>query len=251
MTSFVKAAALAVFGICGSTAVSASTLEQLYEVGSVTSERAGRDVALSLYSGSIDNPNYWLTDDVRGVFHIQDAGTFRELSDGRWELTSRVVADDWAALGEASGFDLNLQFNDIIDFAYEFKSEDGSTPHGNEVYINLTHGSLTGYGALEGLDLSVTRSPVDGPYATQIGGGLQDTVGANNHNADFGLAGWFFVDQVTSSTCDICAGNTAILNLAGGDANTTLTPVAPVPLPAAGFVLLAALGGLGFVRKRG
>jgi hypothetical protein len=36
----------------------------------------------------------------------------------------------------------------------------------------------------------------------------------------------------------------------GGSIKTNLTPPAPVPLPAAGFLLLGALGGLGFVGRR-
>jgi hypothetical protein len=109
-------------------------------------------------------------------------------------------------------------------------------------YRNLTGGTLIGTGILAGLNLTVTRKPIDGPWATQIGGSNGTNNGANNKNKNFGMANWFMIN-VTTATCRICSNNSVIANLNGkqGDINIDLVPV---PVPAAGFLLIGGLGAL-------
>ena len=248
--------------IISATSVQAATLASEYDVLSATSEWSYRDVALSLFAMDADgNSNYMLTEDFEGIFYIDETapGQMTETSAGNYEITGRVVADDSAVLGEISGFDMSFVYSDILDFTPMFKSEGGVGPNGrvdsvetgNETYLNMVTGTLTGYGALAGLDLTLTRMPANGPYATQIGAGSADALGANNHSRNFGLANWFFIDSVDSATCMICIGNDNITNMVGGDLNVDLvSTVSEVPVPAAGLLMLTGLAGFGAMRRR-
>jgi hypothetical protein len=94
-----------------------------------------------------------------------------------------------------------------------FKSENGSAEVlGSTIYRDLEGGTLIGFGLLAGLDLTVSRNPVNGNFATQIGPSNGTDIGANNKNKNYGLANWLFL-TVTSNTCSICdSDEIALLN---------------------------------------
>ena len=71
------------------------------------------------------------------------------------------------------------------------------------------------------------------PYKVQVG------TGANDKDEDlFGLSSWFMLTETScSGTCDTYTGDLNIV-------------LAPVPLPAAGFMLLAGMGGMFAMRRR-
>ncbi|WP_300032094.1 VPLPA-CTERM sorting domain-containing protein [uncultured Roseobacter sp.] len=113
-------------------------------------------------------------------------------------------------------------------------------------FYDMTSATLTGVAGtlLDGLTLTLTSYPLapkDIPF--QLG------ESANDKNQGYGGAGWFtWVATTTSdyagpavrSTGDTGAGR-------HGDFNLNLTAV---PLPAAGWMLIAAFGGLGVMRAR-
>lgn len=172
----------------------------------------------------------------------------RIMADDTATIAGRVYADD----DPDSGFDLRFMYDQTFDWAPEFKHQFGSVEHGNESYYDMEGGRLTGFGGLEGLSLTVRRMPTSGPYATQVGGGVLDEIGANNHNQNYGLANWFFIDEVLSTDCPLCTDPESILAMAGtaGDLNVDLQGMAQVPVPAAGLLLLTALGGFAAMRRR-
>lgn len=224
-------------GVAG--AAHSATVESLYGVHAAESDHANREVSLWISGG---------VGDLRGTFAFQDEGLFRVFEDDAASIAGRVYADDDAA----SGFDLRFLYDQTFDWAPEFKSQHGSVEHGNESYYDLEFGRLTGFGGLEGLSLTVRRMPTSGPYATQVGGGVLDELGANNHNQNYGLANWFFIDEVLSTDCPLCSDVESLLALAGtsGDLNVDLREVAAVPVPAAGLLLLTALGGFAAMRRK-
>jgi hypothetical protein len=156
--------------------------------------------------------------------------------------------------GLNAGFDMSFTYDrDFSDLPVQtpgFKDVFGTpsapkaVPHGNEDYLDLESGVITGKGFFDGLVFTVTRAPVDGSYATQVGGGILPQTGANQHNANYGLSGWFLIDTVDSVNCANCTDQAFFQGLVGrqGDVNFNLSPaLAAVPLPAAGFLLLGAL----------
>ncbi len=204
--------------------------------------------------GSGNDHSVWISTGLgNGVgqdFDFDPLGVMTFFSDGTATLIGSIVSQSNANAGFNLAFDYDNAFikTDGSGFTPTFKSENGSMATISTFYRNLTGGTLMGTGILAGLDLTVSRKPVDGPWATQIGGSNGTDKGANNKNKNFGMANWFMIN-VDSATCSICTGNTTIANLNGkqGDINIDL---APVPAPAAGFLLIGGLGALAGLRRR-
>jgi hypothetical protein len=193
----------------------------------------------------------WIDDGLDGladvIYEITETGSLVIEDDGtaKFKAKSRLESDS------TTGFDLDFDLD--MDFlqAPSFKSVFDAVEHGNEFYLDIEKGLLTGVGDNAGLDLGVTRFPVDGEFVFQIGGGITDEVGANQHTSDFGMSGWFQITSVLSATCADCAAidadNSIILG-ASADVNVDLN-VPSVPLPAGGLLLLSALGATFGVRR--
>jgi len=226
-------AAVAV-AIVTSGAASAATVTDQYEVTSAVG--SGNDHSLWISTG--------LGGGIGTDFDFDPSGLMTLLSDGTAALTGKVVSQDNAS----AWFDVAFDYDNDFLQSPNFKSENGSVATASTFYRDMEGGTLTGGGILAGLILSVSRLPVDGYYATQIGEGTATNNGANNKNNEFGMAGWFKI-SVDQATCSICAGNSVIAALDGkqGDVNVNLSAV---PVPAAGLLLVGALGALGGLRRR-
>jgi hypothetical protein len=117
-------------------------------------------------------------------------GTMVELPDGTLHITGNVynplnanqgwVIDvylgnkktwaEWSALGRWYKDDMNVAGDNYLDWSY---------------YELLPTSRLIGTGAFTGAVLNLTHAPANLFYGFQLG------VGANNHNAEYGLSGWF------------------------------------------------------------
>lgn len=107
-------------------------------------------------------------------------------------------------------------------------------------YFNMTNATLTGAGDLLGLVLTLTgfsksETKVQ-PF--QIG------VDANDKNAGFGASAWFSWEVTQNSTHFQISDSSGHQH---GDLNINLEAV---PLPAAGWLLIAGVAGLGAMRRR-
>lgn len=164
-------------------------------------------------------------------------------------LTLDAVGGSLTGNAESQTFSggFKVVFNYIRDLSIynnnpKFKSENGSSEMADTFYLTMTGGTLVGYGDFDGIDFETEVMPVpgDATFATQIG------TTANNKNSNFGMANWFFL--VKTANCSNATLNYCGLNdRTQGDINVDL---APVPLPAAGLMLLAAIGGFGLFGRR-
>lgn len=225
-------------------AASAATIDARYNATSAVGSGADHSVWFSRNIGASGKD-----------FDFDPAGLFTLYSDGVATLTGRVVSQN----KPNAWFDLSFNYDN--DFSATqiptFKSENGSVATPDSFYRDLKGGTLTGGGILAGLNLSVTRAPADGKYAAQIGEGTDTNNGANNKNNNFGMANWFKIAVVDSDCrlllCEAKAGGNGQtrsfnrLNGRQGDVNIDL---APVPVPAAGLLMIGALGALGILRRR-
>lgn len=218
-----------------------------FDVTAAVSDRDGK--ALSLWFNSV------LSTGFDRVYSMATPGTFVADAIGA-VMTGSVVN----ALNDAAGFDFNFEYDRTFlqggpsDQNFKAVWEDVHE-HGNEEYFDFERGTVTGTGGLEGLVFEMVRAPADGEYVTQMGGGMSDLIGANQHNNNFGLSGWMEIASVSvdMDACDLCVFDEAFYTgLAGtqSDVNVDLSP-AQVPVPAAGLMLMAAVGGVGaFARRR-
>lgn len=197
--------------------------------------------------GSGSDHSMWISGGLGGGvgsdFDFSPSGMMTFFSDGTASLIGRVVSQSNAG----AWFDMVFNYDDTFLQVPLFKPENGSVQTPSTIFRDLEDGTLIGGGILAGLDLSVTRLPVDGKFAAQIGKGTATNNGANNKNKNFGMANWFKIG-VDSANCSICSNN-KIAGLDGrqGDINIDLTPA---PVPAAGLLLVGAIGALGSLRRR-
>lgn len=227
-------AAIATVALTSGTAIAATISAQYQATSAVGS---GADHSLWISGG--------LGGGVGSDFDFDPAGLFTLFSNGLATLTGKVVSQTNAG----AWFDLAFNYDSTFLQTPNFKSENGSVATGDTFYRDLEDGTLIGGGILAGLNISVTRAPVNGYYATQIGSGTAQNNGANNKNNNFGMANWFKI-SITSATCSICTTSqisNLVANGGQGDINVDLTPV---PVPAAGLLLVGALGALGVLRRR-
>jgi len=147
---------------------------------------------------------------------------------------------------QVGGFEVHFAYTTDLSLYNNnpaFKSENGSSEMADTFYLTMTGGTLMGYGYYEGIDFETSAMPVpaDGTFATQVG------TTANNKNDKFGMANWFFVNTLVDGGCSNDVVDLCSIDGTQGDINVDL---APVPLPAAGFLLLAAIGGFGAFGRR-
>ena len=224
--------------------VAATLLLTAPAVASTLSPAANGTYTLSSAIGSGSDHSVWLTvftQKKHRDFDFGEGASFVLDDDGAL-LTGDVFADN----GREGGFTINFEYTtDLPTYASAdgeptFKSENGSQENASTSYLHLVSGQLTGFGVYENANFVATAfpDPENEAYATQLG------FGANNKNDNLGLANWFTITAAadcTSWVCDQAEGEVR------GDVNIDL---APVPLPAAGFLLLAALGGMGVAGRR-
>lgn len=241
LTTLLTAASLVV----GASAASAASVVNSWTATSAVG--SGSDHSLWISTG--------LGNGIGKDFDFVPGGAFNLFDDGTGTLTGNVESQNNAGSGFAVSYNYDSDFSGNTVTTPVFKSENGSVATSDTFYMDLEGGTLTGFGLLEGLNLSVSRMPADGRFATQIGSGTATQNGANNKNNEFGLANWFFITVDGAASCVICSNNSTIANLVNsvngiqGDLNLNLTP-SPVPLPASGLMLLAAAGGLAGLRRR-
>lgn len=217
-----------------------------FEVTSASSERNGKDNGL--WFGQT------LSDGLDRVFSMASPGTFIADLMGA-TMTGSVVN----ILNPNAGFDFSFvydrDFSDNDIDTPEFKAVwDDVMEHGNEDFFDFESGTVTGTGGFAGLNFDLVRAPADGEFVFQTGGGITGEIGANQHTENFGGSGWMEISGVSvdMDLCTLCTFDESFyLGLVGtqSDVNIDLTP-ASVPLPAAGLLLMTAVGGVGALARR-
>jgi hypothetical protein len=219
------------------------------------------DVTPAVSSTTAKTHSLWFLEEIPGIssrFTLSSPGTFRADANGavlKGSTVSLINEMPDASAGLDMFFRFDRDFSDLRITTPGFKDVfDQNGPnaieHGNEDYFDIESGTISGTGTLAGLEITISRNPVDGSFGTQVGGGILQNIGANQHNPNFGLSSWFLIDTVDSANCLSC-DQALFQGLVGkqGDVNFDLSPAA-VPLPAAGFLLLGALASVAGVRSR-
>ena len=220
-----------------------------YEVTAAVSERSGIvGQAQSLWFETI------LADGLSNVFALSSPGTFIADTVGA-TMTGSVVNLMDANAGFDFVFEYDRDFSDNMDDTPEFKAVwDDVIEDDNVDFFDFEGGTVTGTGSFAGLSFDLVRAPENGEYVFQTGGGIAGQIGANQHNDNFGGSGWMEISGVSVdlNQCTGCTGTEAFyLGLVGtqSDINVDLT-LATVPVPAAGLLLLTAIGGVGAAARR-
>ncbi|MEM7470855.1 MAG: VPLPA-CTERM sorting domain-containing protein [Pseudomonadota bacterium] len=115
-----------------------------------------------------------------------------------------------------------------------------SLPTADWTYFTVSSSSWIGMGDMAGIVIDVTSDPRHNPQAG---------IGANALDGDLGFSMWF--DWTASGTATSPNASKYTFNTSGGTSATDINiDLAPVPLPAAGWLLLAGLGGMGYMGRR-
>lgn len=221
-----------------------------FDVTAAVSERNGK--AHSLWFDAV------LSTGFDRAFTMAAPGTF--IIDAMGAVMTGSVVN---LLNDDAGFDFSFEYDRTFlqgdQDTQNFKPVwDDVMEHGNEDFIDFERGIVTGTGGLAGLVFELVRAPADGLYVHQLGGGITDEIGANQHNSHFGLSGWMEIANVSVdlNTCTLCLFDESFYTgLVGtqSDVNVNLTQVqSPIqtPLPAAGLMLMTAVGGFGALARR-
>ena len=217
-----------------------------FDVTAATSERNG--TPHSLWFAPL------LAEGLDRVFTLSSPGSFiADMMGATMTGSVENISNGDAGFDFAFEFDRDFSDNDIDTPSFKAVWED-VMEHGNEDYFDFEHGTVTGTGGLAGLNFELVRSPADGEYVFQTGGGITGEVGANQHNDHFGGSGWMEISAVSVDLdqCTLCTFDESFyLGLVGSqsDVNVNLSPIT-VPVPAAGVMLLTALGGFGAIARR-
>lgn len=180
-----------------------------------------------------------------------DGGTFS--SDGATASLTGTIVNNVLA-----GYDFLVN----VAFSYRGTGDDGDndggvldgdvdkkgSAHGGDPFTwdfyDMTSATLTGTGVISsGFWMELTqRGPV-----FQVGDG------ANDKSSGLGASGWFdwtlYRECVSVVATGSSAGGACEENSGYGDINVNLVP-SPVPLPAAGLLLIGAVGALGAAARR-
>lgn len=113
---------------------------------------------------------------------------------------------------------------------------------------DLPGGNPAGFEATSGLsiDSDVSGKPEDRPFPSSDGLNVGDTLVLS---IAYG-AGFDFADLIASMNSGEVRIGLHVRSLADGKSDSFVTTPAPVPLPAAAWMLLAGLGGLGALARR-
>ncbi|MEL6807469.1 MAG: VPLPA-CTERM sorting domain-containing protein [Pseudomonadota bacterium] len=229
LKTVVAAAAIATLGATSSFAAT------LYNATSNVKEGAGNH---SLWFSGGSNPD-------GAIGPAANHFKFENLSPGfgLFEVngsTASLTGDVANANGQA--FRIEMYFTEYTGTAFGLKTIPGG-PNGSDWTLydldttksnTISYISGTGGAALQSFNVSLRGGNSDGPYKVQVG------VGANDKDASlFGLSSWITLTDQDSSCIVNCSY--------AGDINIVLEPV---PLPAAGVMLLAGMGGLFAMRRR-
>ncbi|MEM6409596.1 MAG: VPLPA-CTERM sorting domain-containing protein [Pseudomonadota bacterium] len=107
-------------------------------------------------------------------------------------------------------------------------------------YFTVASSTWTGLGDMAGIIIDITSDAGHNPQAG---------IGANALDGDLGFSMWF--DWTASGTATSANASNYTFNTSGGTSATDINiDLAPVPLPAAGWLLVAGLAGLGALRRR-
>ncbi len=173
-------------------------------------------------------------------FDFVNHGNFTIYDDGSARLTGRIISD---SLGADYGFNVDIRYQaessatpkkELRGKAYSNKG--GPVDTSTWSFYAMLSGTLTGVGKFAGITHNLFEAPVSGLHPFQVG------YGANGKNVGFGGSGWFFHSDDASVNCKVNQSDCF-----RGDFNVNL---AHAPVPAAGLLLPAALGAMGFAARR-
>lgn len=226
------AAAAIALSVLGTVGNASTVLVQSYKATSAYNDVFGR-----FGSGhSAHLPNV----DGGSDFDFVTPGLFSVYSDGSATLTGTVSSD---SLGSKYSYDVSVTFQAEQTAtpktelkAKAYSKNGGPVDPSTWSFFSMISGTLTGVGHYAGTTLNLFEAPVSGLHPFQVG------FGANGKNVGLGGSGWFLHTSDASVNC-----STNPSDCLRGDFNLDLVAA---PIPAAGLLLPAALGAMGFASRR-